>query len=107
MLNTPVIVYVGTTQKPTATFEVYLDGFRIGYVKTLIVDGQQVWRAVQWRHLLVGTFDTGKNAMKAVVNHYTAYRERCTPKQVRMLEKMAVRLTPEKERKRSDPGLWF
>src|SRR6267378_4476456 len=94
--------YSGTTKTPVITYEVFGDGNRIGFVK---MNASQMWQAVQWRHLHIGTFKDRASATKVVVETYQEYRKRCTKRQARTFEARAVRLKqPLSQKQKSSPN---
>lgn len=91
MLKKPLIHYVGTTKTPVVNYEIYLDSFRIGFVRMRSVNGKDSWFALQWVGKHVGKFTDQNKAVKAVVKNYTLFREHSTKTKIKIFEQHAIR----------------
>ncbi len=84
-------IYIGTAKSAVATYEIYADGLRIGFVKIDKGEGKEIWHAVQWRHKHIGLFVDRSTAVKAVIEFYEAFRAKCTARQARTFESKAIK----------------
>ena len=79
------------TKKDASVFDVYVDGFRVGFVKFR----NEAWHAHEWfnfRHL--EKFPTQKEAIDRVVLNYTILRSHWSPEKIEKFESRAIRLKP-------------
>jgi hypothetical protein len=80
--------YAGTTKSAVASYEVYADGLRVGFVK---VSTSPLWLAVNWVHRPIGEFVNRRTATTAVIRNYKDFRANCTKQRARRFEQHAVK----------------
>ena len=77
-----------STTKAAITYEVFADGYRIGFLK---LRANKLWQVTDWIHRYVGAFRNRNFARKGLTEYYRTFREECTSAQAKAFEKHAIR----------------